>query len=89
MRSSISDVETVVEAGDRNLTLVVETTMYEYDFPIFLRERFEGSTIAELAAVLGVPESHAPRFLSGQWRPTKAMCKRLGLKTVYAVTGVR
>lgn len=79
-----SDSEALIESTDEELPRVIETTMYQCDFPIYLRRRFQGCTLAELAIALKVPESHASRYLDGQWRPSKAVCRLLGLKTVYA-----
>jgi hypothetical protein len=79
------EVEHALESSDKALTAVTEPTMYPSDFPILLRERFKGHTAAYVATVLQVPEEHVHKLLDGQWRPTKGICQRMGLKRVYAI----
>ncbi len=58
--------------------------MYPAQFPILLRERLQGKSVAEVAEYLGIPPKDVNRLLAGHWRPTKGICKKMGLKVVYA-----
>ncbi len=42
--------------------------------------------MAEVAQFLGVPPKDVNRLLAGQWRPTKGIMRKMGLKVVYALT---
>lgn len=60
--------------------------MYPAQFPILLRERLQGKSVAEAAEFLGVRPDAVIRLLAGEWRPSKAICNKMGLKVVYALT---
>lgn len=75
----------ILEPSGQKLAPVTETTMYPTQFPILLRERLQGKTVAEAAEFLGVPPEQVNRFLAGHWRPTKGIRKKMGLKVVYAL----
>jgi hypothetical protein len=45
----------------------------------------QGKTIAEAAESLGMEPKQFVRLLEGQWKPSKEICRRLGLKVVYAI----
>ena len=47
----------------------------------------QGKTIAEAAECLGMAPKQFVRLLNGEWRPSKEICRKMGLKVVYAVTG--
>ena len=66
---------------------MTEDIFYQVDFPIFLKEKFEGCTVADVAKLLDVDEQVVVNVLEGLWRPTKDMVLKLGLKTVYAISG--
>jgi hypothetical protein len=87
IRSSTSEQQAIVEPAEREWSPVIGATFYLADFSIYLRQRFQGMSISELASVLEVPESHALKYLDGHWHPSKAICKRLGLKQVCAIPG--
>jgi hypothetical protein len=76
----------ILEPGAKQLSPVRETTLYPAQFPILLRERMEGKTIPEAAECLGLPPNQFVRLLEGQWRPSKEICRRMGLKIVYAIS---
>ncbi len=59
--------------------------MYPAQFPILLRERLQGKSVAEVAEYLGIPPKDVNRLLAGHWRPTKGICKKMGLNVVYAL----
>ena len=75
----------IVEATGKPLSPVKEQTVYPAQFPILLRERMQGRTIAEVADHLGVKVMDAIRLLEGSWRPSKEIRRRMGIKTVYAM----
>jgi hypothetical protein len=76
----------IVEASAKPLSAVSEITFYPAQFSILLRERMQGKPVAEVAEFLGVSTDHVNRLLAGQWRPTEGICKKMGLKMVYAMT---
>ena|ERR1019366_8111296 len=67
-----SDCDTKVGAPVR------EATIYPTQFPILLRERLQGKSVAEVAEFLDVPPEQVNRLLAGHWRPTKGICKKDG-----------
>jgi hypothetical protein len=42
--------------------------------------------IHKVAEFFGVKPGDGNRLLAGQWRPSKQICRRLGLKVVYAIS---
>ena len=76
----------ILEPSPQRLAPVREATIYPAQFPVLLRERLQGKSIAEVAEYLGIPPKDVNRLLAGQWRPTKGICKKMGLKVVYALT---
>lgn len=85
-RKQIPLEERILEPSDIALAPVREATMYPAQFPILLRERLQGKTVAQAAEFLGVPPEQVQRLLEGQWKPTKGICRKMGLKVVYAVS---
>jgi len=81
----IDPSQRIVEATGKPLSPVKEQTIYPAQFPILLRERLQGKTIAEVAEILNVPPEQVIRLLAGHWRPTKGICEKMGLKVVYAL----
>lgn len=75
----------VLEPSPHRPGPVRETTLYPSQFPILLRERMQGKTIAEAAECLGLVPEQFVRLLEGQWRPSKEICRRMRLKVVYAI----
>jgi hypothetical protein len=75
-----------LEPASQKLSPVKEATFYPAQFPILLRERLQGKSVAEVAEYLGVPPEQVNRLLAGHWRPTKGICRKMGLKMVYALT---
>ena len=41
--------------------------------------------MTEVAEYLGIPPEQVNRLLAGDWRPTKGICRKMGLKVVYAL----
>jgi hypothetical protein len=78
-------VNRILEPSGQTLIPVKETTMYPAQFPILLKERLHGKSVAEAAEYLGIPPKDVNRLLAGQWRPTKGICRKMGLKVVYAL----
>ena len=76
-----------LEPSDKKLIPVSEPTIYPVQFPILLREQMQGKTVLEVAEILGVTPEQVIRLLAGQWRPSKDVCRRMGLKIVYAISG--
>jgi hypothetical protein len=85
-RTRIERADRILEPSGQKLASVKETTMYPAQFPILLRERLQGKTVAEAAEFLGIPPKDVNRLLGGHWRPSKAICNKMGLKVVYALT---
>jgi hypothetical protein len=85
-QSQPPETEAIVELSGRAISPVTDPLMYASDFPIFLRQRMRGKTVDEVAGLLDVPAEHVLKLLGGEWRPTKAICKKMGLRMVYAVT---
>ncbi len=80
------DLETVLEPSGGEIMGVAEPTMYPSEFPIFLKRQLQGCTVDEVAQRLEIAPEHVQKLLEGQWRPSKAICKKMGLKAVYAIT---
>lgn len=78
----------IVEATGKQLSPVKEQTIYPAQFPILLRERMRGRTVAQVADHLGIKAMDVIRLLEGSWRPSKDICRRMGIKTVYAIAEV-
>lgn len=74
-----------VALGDIGPAQVTEPTIYPEDFPIFLRCLYPDRTVDQVASILGTSPEHAQRLLEGQWRPSKEIRRRMGIKTVYAL----
>jgi hypothetical protein len=85
-RTRVETANRILEPSAQRLYPVRETTIYPAQFPIFLRERLQGKSVAEVAEYLGVPPEQVNRLLAGHWRPTKGICAKMGLKVVYALT---
>jgi hypothetical protein len=84
-RIQIDPSQRVVGVTGKPLSPVTEVTIYPTHFPILLRERMQGRTIAEVSDHLGIKATDVIRLLDGSWRPSKAIRNRLGLKVVYAL----
>jgi hypothetical protein len=76
----------ILEPSGKELSPVKERTMYPDQFPILLRERLQGRSVVEVAEYLGIRPGDVHRLLQGQWRPSKEICRRMGLRVVYAIT---
>ncbi len=74
-----------IEPSGQNLAPVKEATIYPTQFPILLRERLQGMTVAEAADFLGILPEQFNRILAGHWRPSKSIREKMGLKVVYAL----
>jgi hypothetical protein len=85
-RTRVETSDRILEPSAQRLSPVRETTIYPAQFPILLRERLQGKSVAEVADFLGVPPEQVNRLLAGHWRPTKGICQKMGLKVVYALT---
>jgi len=85
-RTRVETADRILESSAQRLSPVRETTIYPAQFPILLRERLQGKSVAEVADFLGVPPEQIHRLLAGHWRPTKGICRKMGLKVVYALT---
>jgi hypothetical protein len=85
-RTRVVSTDRILEPSAQRLSPVKETTIYPAQFPILLRERLQGKSVAEVAEYLGIPAKDLNRLLAGHWRPTKGICRRMGLKVVYALT---
>lgn len=81
----IDPSQRIVEATGKPLSPVKEQTLYPAQFPILLRERMQGRTVAQVAEHLGIRANDVIRMLEGSWRPSKEICRRMGIKTVYAI----
>jgi hypothetical protein len=84
-RTRVERTDRILEPSAQGLSPVKETTIYPAQFPILLRERLQGQSVAEVAEYLGVPPEQVNRLLAGHWRPTKGICRKMGLKVVYAL----
>src|SRR5215831_1503637 len=76
----------VLQPSPQKLAPIREITFYPAQFPILLRERMQGKTVGEAAALLEIPIEQFIRLLEGQWKPSKQICRRMGLKPIYAVS---
>ena len=85
MKETTLDSRQVIEASNQKLSPVKEVTFYPAQFPIVLREWMQGMTIEDAAASLELPPNQFMRLLKGTWRPSKEICRRMGLKLVYAI----
>ena len=81
----VERTERILEPSAQPLLPVKEATIYPAQFPILLRERLQGKSVAEVADFLGIPPEQVNRLLAGHWRPTKGICRKMGLKVVYAL----
>ena len=84
-RMQTERTDRILEPSPQKLVPVKEATIYPAQFPILLRERLQGKSVAEVAEVLGIPPNDVNRLLAGHWRPTKGICRKMGLKVVYAL----
>jgi hypothetical protein len=84
-RTPVDPSTRILEPSGHSLTPVKEATIYPAQFPILLRERLKGKSVAEVAEYLGVPPGQVNRLLAGHWRPTKGICAKMGLTVVYAL----
>jgi hypothetical protein len=84
-RTRVESTDRILEPSAQRLSPVKETTIYPSQFPILLRERLQGKSVAEVAEYLGIPAKDVNRLLAGHWRPTKGICRKMGLKVVYAL----
>lgn len=85
-RKRVETADRILQPSAQGLSPVKETTIYPAQFPILLRERLQGKSVAEVAEYLGIPPEQVNRLLAGHWRPTKGICRKMGLKAVYALT---
>lgn len=85
-RKGIETTDRILDPSPQQLVPVKEATIYPTQFPILLRERLQGKSVAEVAEYLGVPPEQVNRLLAGHWRPTKGICRKMGLKVVYALS---
>ncbi|MFZ0304897.1 MAG: hypothetical protein WAL75_19550 [Terracidiphilus sp.] len=85
-RKRVETFDRILEPSDQKLAPVREATIYPAQFPILLRERLQGKSVAETAEYLGIPPKDVNRLLAGHWLPTKGICRKMGLKVVYALT---
>jgi hypothetical protein len=76
----------VIEPSEKKLDEVTEPTIYPAQFSILFRERMQGQTIEQAAAQLQVSPQFVERIVEGTWRPSEAICKKMGLKVVYAIS---
>jgi hypothetical protein len=84
-RTLVESTGRILEPSAQSLSPVKEATIYPAQFPILLRERLQGKSVAEVAEYLGIPPEQVNRLLAGHWRPTKDICRKMGLKVVYAL----
>ena len=84
-RTRVAATDRILEPSGQSLSTVEETTIYPAQFPILLRERMKGKSVAEVAEYLGVPPKDVNRLLAGRWRPTKGICRKMGITVVYAL----
>ena len=84
-RTRVERTDRILEPSAQRLSPVREATIYPAQFPILLRERLQGKSVAEVGEYLGIPPEQVNRLLAGHWRPTKGICRKMGLKVVYAL----
>jgi hypothetical protein len=75
-----------LEPASQKLSPIREVTIYPTQFPILLREQMQGKSILEVAEFFGIPPEQVIRLLAGEWKPSKGICRKMGLKVVYALT---
>lgn len=75
----------ILESTGNPLSPVREQTIYPAQFPILLRQRLQGKSIAQAAELLDIPPEHVERLLAGLWRPSKRIRRKMGLEVVYAL----
>jgi hypothetical protein len=77
--------ERIITPSGKHLSPVKETTIYPGQAADFLREQLQGQSVAEAAEGLGLKASDLVRLLNGSWKPSKEICRRMGLRMVYAI----
>lgn len=75
----------VLKPDGKRLKPVTEAVFYPEDFATVLKEQFQGCTVTDVAEFLEIAPEHVIQMLNGLWRPTKDICKRMGLTTVYTI----
>ncbi len=85
-RKRVERTDRILEPSAQRLSPVREATIYPAQFPILLRERLQGKSVADVGEYLGIPPEQVNRLLAGHWRPTKGICRKMGLKVVYALS---
>jgi hypothetical protein len=81
----IDPSQRIVQATGKPLSPVKEQTIYPAQFFILLRERLQGQSVGDVAEFLGIKPGDVNRLLAGQWRPSKTILDRMGMKVVYAL----
>ena len=81
--------DTVLKPSGQEMRPVTETVFYQADFVTYLKEKFEGLTIAAVSKIIDVPEQQIVNVLTGVWKPSREMAIKLGLRTVYAIPGTQ
>jgi hypothetical protein len=55
-RKRLETTNRILEPSAQKLVPVKEATIYPAQFPVLLRERLQGKSVAEVAEYLGVPQ---------------------------------
>lgn len=84
-RIQIDPSQRIIEPTGDQLSPVKEQTIYPAQFSVLLRERLQGQSVGDVAVFLGIKPSDVNRLLAGQWRPSKSILARMGLKVVYVL----
>lgn len=63
-RKQVERVDRILEPSAQKLVPVKEAIIYPAQFPILLRERLQGRSVAEVADYLGIPQKDVNRLLA-------------------------
>jgi hypothetical protein len=81
-KKHVQDFSAILEPAGQ-LAPVQGVTFDPEQFPVFLRDRLQGKTIAEAADFLGITPKDCTRLIAGQWRPSERICRLMGLRVAY------
>ena len=46
---------------------------------------YQGKSVGEVSDILNIAPEHVVKLLAGEWKPTKDICRKMGLKVAYAL----
>ena len=86
MKPILSDPAKIILRSDgKQLVPVKQLAVYPSQFPNLLTAMYQGKSVGEVAAILNIAPEHLVKLLAGEWKPTKGICRKMGLKLAYVL----